>query len=404
MSNRDATDTITGYFYQFDYTISNLLELKSDDDFITIEGIEDIDTSSLSEETAIQCKYYAKTEYNHSVIAHPIRLMLNHFKEVKDGSKPHVQYYLYGHYKKGQEKLTVPIGLEFLKKNFLTYTKEKVKHCHHNDLELTDDDLLEFITKLTININAVDYKTQLKNILSTLEKAFNCSPFEAEHFYYNNALKVIKELSIQNDVANRKISKKEFLVRINNKQMLFDEWFLLFKGKEQLLRNLRKEYFTNLNTSPFNRFFLIEIDNNEYSRANLKELLFLISKKWSNLSRRNPTPFCPYVYLHNISDSELITIKQEPLADDFKIIDGYLFSGSPFSAKAISEGANFNNQIKLKIINTLTDLNLTINHIEKTREIYQFHKHHSSFFDIQNESIKHVKIPYEQLKDIKEII
>ncbi|MDZ4654055.1 hypothetical protein ORM67_26125 [Bacillus cereus] len=404
MSNRDATDTIKGYFYQFDYTISNLLELKNEDDFITIEGIEDIDINSISEDAAIQCKYYAKSDYNHSIIAKPIRLMLNHFKKVKSGTESFVQYYLYGHYKQGQEKLNLPITVDFLKQHFLTYTQKKIEYRYHDILELTDDDLLEFINKLTININALDYHTQLNNILNSLEKTFKCSTFEAEHFYYNNALKVIKELSTQNNVGDRKISKKEFLRRINNKQTLFNEWFLLFKGKKEFFRSLRNEYFSNLNTSPFERFFLIELDSTEYSRANLKELLFLISNKWSNLSRRSPTPFCPYVYLHNISDSELIEIKQELMADDFKIVDGHLFNGSPFSTKAISDSANFTNQIKLKIINTLNDLNLTINHIEKTREIYQFHKLSPSFFDIQNESIKHVKIPYEQLKDIKEII
>ncbi|XMA23742.1 hypothetical protein M9428_02890 (plasmid) [Bacillus bombysepticus] len=404
MSNRDATDTIIGYFYQFDYTISNLVELKDDDDFITIEGIEDIDINSLSEDAAIQCKYYAKTEYNHSIIAKPIRLMLNHFKEVTAGTKPSVQYYLYGHYKQGQEKLNLPITVDFLKKHFLTYKHKEIEYCHHNTLELTDNDLREFISKLTININALDYQTQLKNILTSLEKIFKCSKFEAEHFYYNNALKVIKELSTQNNVDNRRISKKEFLRRINNKQMLFNEWFLLFKGKEKFLRSLRNEYFTNLNTSPFERFFLIELDSTEYSRADLKELLFLISHKWSNVSKRNPTPFCPYIYLHNLPDSELIEIKKELWADDFKFIDGYSFSGSSFSTKAICEGANFTNQIKLKFINNLDHLNLTINYIEKTREIYQFHKQNPSFFDIQNDSIKYVKLPYEQLKDIKEII
>ncbi|CKG24372.1 DUF4297 family anti-phage-associated protein [Bacillus paranthracis] len=404
MATRDAVDTIIGYFYQFDYTISKLLEFKNTDDLITIEGIEDIDTTSVEEETAIQCKYYAKTEYNHSVIAKPIRLMLNHFKEIKDSKKSLIQYYLYGHYKQGQEKLALPITVEYLKQHFLTYTKDKVKQYHHDNLNLTDEDLQEFISKLSININAVNYDTQLESILVTLQKVFNCSLFEAEHFYYNNALKVIKNLSIQDNIENRKISKQEFLKQINHKQHLFNEWFVLFKNKNTLHKNLRKEYFTFFNVSPFERFFLIEIDNNEYSRSELKDVLLLISTKWSKLSPRTPTPFCPYVYVHNLPNTELIEIKNEFIENNYKFVDGYSFEGARFSVTTISESATVENQIKLKIINNLDDLDLTINHIRKIREIYQFYKNSNSFFDTQDANIKHVKIQYQELKDIKEII
>lgn len=404
MSKRDAIDTITGYFYQFDYTIFKILELTNPDNLITIEGIEDIDVNSINEETAIQCKYYSKTEYNHSIIAKPIRLMLNHFKEVKLGSKTPVKYYLYGHYKKGQEKLVNPITIDFLKESLLTYTKDKIIYYHYTDLHLTDKDLEDFLSNLTVDINAVDYVTQLDSIFNTLTDVFQCSKFEAEHYYYNNALKVIKELATQNDIANRKISKKEFLSRINNKQVLFNEWFVLIKGKQALLRSLRSEYFTNLNTSPFERFFLIELDNNEYSRGNLKELILLISDKWSNISKRNRTPYCPYIYLHNIQDSELIEIKNELYEEGYKFLDGYTYMGSPFNVKAICEVPSFSNKVTLKIINNLNDLDLTINQKGKTREIYQFYKSSPPFFDKQNDGIKHVKIQYEQFKDIKEVI
>jgi hypothetical protein len=244
MSNRSATDTITGYFYQFDYSISKLLELPNNNDTITIEGIEDIDIKTLNEETAIQCKYYAKSEYNHSVIAKPIRLMLNHYKEVKDGLKSSINYYLYGHYKSGHEKLTLPLSVNFLKTHFLTYKKDSVEYLHHEDLGLDDTDLNEFISRLSIDIMAKNYDIQFTDILENLRGIFNCSLFEAENYYYNNSLKVIKELAIQGNVGNRTISKVDFIRKIDNKQFLFNEWFSLYKGKKTLLRKLKQEYFT----------------------------------------------------------------------------------------------------------------------------------------------------------------
>jgi hypothetical protein len=84
MVTRSATATIAGYIYQFDYTIKCLLNLSSDNDSVDIENIEDIDIHSCTEDTAIQCKYYAGTEYNHSIIARPIRLMLSHYLNVKN--------------------------------------------------------------------------------------------------------------------------------------------------------------------------------------------------------------------------------------------------------------------------------------------------------------------------------
>lgn len=120
MSNREATDTITGYFYQFDKTILEILQQQDTDALVCVEGIEDIDVRSIDEIRAIQCKYYAKTEYNHSVIKKPVTLMLHHFAANRSSG---VKYYLYGHYESGQEKLTV-LSCETLKKNFLTYQKK----------------------------------------------------------------------------------------------------------------------------------------------------------------------------------------------------------------------------------------------------------------------------------------
>jgi hypothetical protein len=403
MSNRSATDTITGYFYQFDYSISKLLELPNSSDTITVEGIEDIDIKTLNEETAIQCKYYAKSVYNHSVIAKPIRLMLNHYKEVKDGLKPSINYYLYGHYKSGHEKLTLPLSVDFLKTHFLTYKKDDIEYLHYKDLGLNDTDLIEFISRLSIDIMAKNYEIQFSEILDKLRGIFNCSPFEAENYYYNNSLKVIKELSIQGDVENRTISKVDFITKIDNKELLFNEWLSFYKGKKTLLRKLKQEYFTFLNTSPFERFFLMEVCDIEYLRANLKEMIQIISAKWSKLSKRTPTPFCPYIYFHNIACDELIILKQELQQEGFNFIDGYSFMGSSFSPNLICQEANAQNNIQLKIVNSLDDLEETIKETRKTKEIYQFFKN-TTFYNTDIAGIKHVKIQYENFNDIREII
>jgi hypothetical protein len=78
MTDRSATATIKGYFYQFDQTIVRLLE-ASKQASVTVEGIEDIDLDGGDKSAFVQCKYYEGTEYNHSVIKDAVIHMLRHF-------------------------------------------------------------------------------------------------------------------------------------------------------------------------------------------------------------------------------------------------------------------------------------------------------------------------------------
>ncbi|MFT6443159.1 MAG: hypothetical protein ACJASM_002718 [Salibacteraceae bacterium] len=405
MTDRTATDTIKGYFYQFDLTILKLLKLKDDNDGITVEGIEDIDIKNATIETAIQCKYHSKTEYNHSVIAKPIRLMLNHYKEVLESKQRRIKYLYFGHFKSGHEKLSIPITLDFLKSNLLTYKKNKVEYEHHKDLKLSDTELLLFINVLEVDIYAQSYEEQLTEIFDSLmnQAEFKCDDFEAENFYYNNALKVISNLAKKEDLIDRKISKKTFIEEINFKQVLFNKWFIQFKSKKNLHSDLRSQYFTSYNISPFERFFLTEVTSSN-SRSEIKDVIHTISKKWSDIrSKINPSTYCPYVYIYGISDQELIELKTELVGENFKFSDGFDFNGATFSPKSITEKATFHNQIRIKIIDDLNSLKIVLNEISKTKEVYQFYSN-SPYFSISNESIKHIQIQVEDINDIKNII
>jgi len=403
MTNRSATDTIKGYFYQFDYSIKSILECRVGSDSISIEGIEDVDLKTATDETAVQCKYYAKTEYNHSVIAKPIRYMLSHFIREKSNKQKAIGYRLYGYYKSGQQKLSLPLSVTELKDNFLTYSEKKIKKYHHLELGITDLELSDFLSKLKVDINAEEYETQLDSILNLLKLEFKCNDFEAEHYYYNNALKVIKQLSVEEDISDRKISRNEFLKQINSKSILFNQWFIEFKGLKKHFRELRTEYFTNLNSSPFDRFFLIEIDNNNYVRAELKELIFLVSKKWSKISRRESSPFCPFVFVNGIKNDEWVNLKKEIASEGFGFIDGFPFQGSEFNAKSLMIKPNFNNKISIKFMNQIEHLNRIILESTNTKEIFQFYLN-TPFYSNDTENLKHIRIQINELKNIKEII
>ncbi|MBU0653902.1 MAG: hypothetical protein KJ914_02095 [Gammaproteobacteria bacterium] len=401
--DRSAVDTIKGYFYQFDLSILSLLKLSDDSDSIEIECIEDIDVKTAVESTAVQCKYYSKTEYNHSVIKESVMYMLSHFEKVKSENKNKIKYLIYGHYSSGQDKLCSNMDVGYLKEHFLTYSKNKIKHYHHIELSLNDDDLQEFLALLTINIQASRFEDQFKEIIDRLMMVFKCSRFSAENYYYNNALREIKNLSINSSDIDRVITKKLFLDRINKEKVLFNEWFLKLKGKHKHFSSIRKEYFTELNVSPFERFFLIEYNSNSCALSELRDVILLISKKWSKLSKFEPNSFCPYLFIHEIPEDDLVLVKQDLIDNRFCFTDGYPYFGSGFNVNAIKEKASHSNGIKLKILNSISDLKFTIESVDKVREIYQFYIE-NDFFDFDHPSVRHIKIQVGNISDIKKVI
>jgi hypothetical protein len=403
MRDRSAVDTIKGYFYQFDYAIHKLLKQTDENNLVTIEGIEDVDIETATETTAIQCKYYANQEYNHSLIGKPIRFMLSHFIDLKLAGKPTIKYLLFGHYKTGQNKLIVPFDIDFLKNHFLTYTEKKVSHVFHSENSINDSDLTEFLNLLTVDIHAKDYDIQFNEILTEIQNVLSCDKFEAEFYFYNTALNEIRILAKEPDISKRKISKKQFLQNINKREILFNKWFLALIGRKEYLKELKDKYFRSLNKSPFERFFLIDLQT-PYDKAELKEIILLISKKYSNLKKNEPKTFCAYILINNIAEIELINLKKDLQHEEFVFIDGFDFKGADFSSISITKTADYNNKIQIKFVNDCSNLDeIFVLNNRKTKEIYQFY-FNTVFYLTKLTSVKQVNIQITKLSEIKEII
>lgn len=389
--SRSATATIKGYYYQFDYFIHKLLNCGNDTDTVCVEGIEDIDINTALETTAIQCKYYAGTEYNHSIIAEPIKYMLDDFLNT---STPRIRYKLYGYYSSGQTKLTLPLTCDSFKSNFL---KLKV----FSGVELEDDIIHDFLSMLEIDINASDYDKQIADIINSLKSTFSCNEFDAEYYYYNNSLRLVKELSIDPDISKRTISKKVFLDQINKKEALFNEWFISLKGIDNYCSKIKREYFSQTNLSPHERFFLIECDS-LISDTEIKTLLISIGRKYSKISsRRDPSTFCPYIYIHNLNPDRLKNILKNLHDDEYIFIDGYDYKNSEFSVKSICRKATYHNQIKLKFIYSLDSLTDIFAYTRITKEIYQFYVDKAFY---ENDVHKHIKIPIDKMNNLIKIL
>lgn len=403
MADRSAVSTILGYFYQFDRSILTLLRLASDDDRVAIECIEDFDVYTATEVTAVQCKYYEKSEYNHSVIKPAIMFMLAHFKEGQDAGRSPINYHLAGHFESGLEKLALPIDIQFLKDNFLTVIGKKVTIKKHEELGVCDAQLAEFLALLTVDIRAERFDMQFSAIIAATTAHFQCSLFAAEFFYYNNALRVIKELAINPVGSQRVITKREFLHRIDTSSLLFDEWFVAKRGKAHHYAQLRRQYFGTINLSPADRLFIVHVDPATYDRGSMKALLRVITRKYAKLSKRDRMPFSPYVLVVELRDTELVSLKQELYNEGLSFADGHNFKGAVFDPDSISRPAISDSGPALRIFGSVEEARQTFASFKRVREIYEFYRD-APVTPFGDTAIGHVRIQVPDYPDIANII
>lgn len=409
MAERDAVSTILGYFYQFDRTIQSILGLAQDGESVAVECIEDIDIHTATEATAVQCKYYAKSEYNHSVIKPAIEFMLAHYKKGLADEKPLIKYQLCGHFSQGQDKLVLPIDIEFLKENFLTTSKKATSKKKaeiikkHEILGVTDAELNDFLLRLTIDLHAPEFEKQFQSVIDTLVKQFSCSKFVAE-FYYNNALRVIKDLSTSHDPKMRTVTKAEFIKQIDaSRNLLFDEWSVVRRGKKAYFADLRKRFFSaSVNLQPAHRLFVVHIAPGTYQRIDAKSLLQEISRKYAQISPRAKSKFSPYVLIQGIDPAELAGLKRELKDEQVSFIDGYDFKDAEFDSGSISRNATADGP-ELRIFGDAHQAQETFTSVRVRREIYEFYVS-EPLEHFGSAAIKHITLQIPDYQDISKII
>lgn len=395
--NRQATDTIKGYFYQLDKSIIEILSTSNNNTKILVEGIEDVDIEEAENTIVIQCKNHEKIEYNHSKIKEPISLMLEHYSNNKDNR---IRYHLYATFKKGQSKLPNVLGVEFFKKNFLTFKKDNIEIKKYEELNLSENDIINFINKLDININAPKYETQETKVKALLKSNINdCSDSNLELFF-SKSLEIIRQIAIKDNENDRKITKAEFIKKLKVVSEIFDTWYIAKIGLEKYYKLLKKKYFSKMNISSNERVFLLECEEN-IQLSLLSEIVNKLILNWTNIQKRKgKDSYCPYIFLYNLSSEKLIELKTQ-LEKSICFIDGYSFEGAKFNIDSIIEQATFNNNVKIKFINHISNIDLILNKSSRLKEIYQFYVKEPFY---HNEKHTHKIIMIKETKDILEII
>jgi hypothetical protein len=245
MATRSADATIKGYYYQFDTTIIRLIQLSADSDSVVVEGIEDIDIHTATESEAIQCKYLSKPTFTNSAVREPITLMLDHY--VGSSAAP-LKYTLYAHFEEEKQGSEPAIDLALLK-SILTYKENKVEKRHWEEKSISDTQLTEFLDHFTLKFG-IEFDQQQKTTIAALKKHFECSDYEADCYFYNNALRVVLDKARSREERARKITRAEFLSAIDGSADLFTEWYIKQKTKKQYLGQIKQVLQTSKALAP----------------------------------------------------------------------------------------------------------------------------------------------------------
>jgi hypothetical protein len=336
MTTRAADATIKGYYYQFDTSILKLLELRANTDSITIEGIEDIDINTATEATTIQCKYLSKPRFTNSAVREPITLMLDHF--VNPATPNNYNYVLYAHFENETPGSEPTIDLTKLK-DILTYTENKVEKKHHTDNGITDSKLNAFIRQFQL-VFGKEFNKQQQEVIQRLKTKFNCTDFEADTLYYNNALRIVIDRAIKRNAAQRVITKSEFITGIDCSKKLFNEWFIKLRSKKEYLKLAAQGLKSTRALDPIRTKVVVigkEIliaDNTEMPIESFIENL--VSKYYKlNSALRNAKPL---TIVLDCDSTTFIGIKRNLIGRELYFNDGYeeiSFSSQHFNKEPI---------------------------------------------------------------------
>ena len=333
MSLRAANATIKGYYYQFNLSILKILNLQNDEDFIIVEGIEDIDVNVASEKEAIQCKYLSAKKVTNSIIREPIILMIDHFLL----SSERINYTLYAYFEEENNDI-YSIDLKLLKE--ILVFKEYGKNIIYYELKsITDEMLSEFLSQFKF-ILGKEFNIQHNEIIKKLENKFQCTTFEADFHFYNNALRIILDKAISKPESDRKISKKDFFSKIDSRTILFNIWYQKLRTTKEYISQIRQQLASINALTPLKSKFII-LDENilSHKEASYTSLAFiedLINKYYKlgkALTDAKPLTLVLDCSLEKIKEIKILLIKNNiPFNDGYESIK---FSPAFFNNKPL---------------------------------------------------------------------
>lgn len=302
--SRSAHHTIAGYHYQFDKSLIEILKAGTSET-ITLEGIEDID---LSAET-IQCKYHASQKYVPSQVKAPLQAFLTHFS----ANRTSFTYTLYAHFNEGR-----------LPTSFTVDEAKAILGTALVPLGLTDAELASFLQTRLRCVPANDLDEQRREALAVICSALNCTPQEAEDYFYGNALHEIIRLSRQPTLPARQITRQQFVTTINRKRRLFSHWLVQLKGESDYHQFVRAALSNHqaLSTTKQKHFQIHAGLVLQSGVPGVVTLCRFLVERFFRVGHVLWDAVPPTVIL-DVEDDMLLKVKRELLAQQITVNDGF---------------------------------------------------------------------------------
>lgn len=376
---RDATATIQGYIFQFDATILTLCKLTGNVT-IDIEVIEDFDIATSAVTELFQCKYYEATRLTPATIRDGILPMLKGFLKLPPQDRPRRRFHLYGYFKDSTpgDQILDSDGVKAALTRREGITKGKTTHYVTHDIQeelgATDDEIQMFARQLTIHVTGKvdDHRRQT---IEALKQSCGVSAVEAELYVYPTARTIISTIACDADPTKRRLSRTEFITRISPNRALFNHWSLREHGEADYCSRIRREYFSQRNIDATHRVFIVDATLAS-SDAELLSLCHALRRKWSSHGmRRRPDDerYTPILYIRDLPQERLVTLKTSLHHDAARFVDGYPFLGSTFTTDHLLIPQTFANQLSLRLVNSREELSMALTSIRGERIAYDFY-------------------------------
>lgn len=249
-----------------------------------------------------------------------------------------------------------------------------------------------------------DFNSSFESVVNTIQSVFNCKNDE-EFFYHavilNHLLSKVVNNKPQN-IHNRQSSLSELRKIVNDsKNAIFFSAHRQIIGDDKYFSMIRKQYLSHRNITDWERFFIIEVKEDE-SIADLKECVLKIREKFYVKSSKTIKSGAPYIFFNEIKSKTLAKLKTELLSEKYVLKDGFDFQGAEFNKSTIQEESSLANKISIKFLNKEAYLSQIIpNEFGKTKEIYQFFTNKPLTIDLD---IKNCKIQVNSINDISTIL
>lgn len=364
MNNRSAGASIRGYDYQFLHTIIDILECDSDTYECTVEGIEDFDIEKDAEKDLIQYKYHEEQKFTNSKVAKPISLMFKHFLNNQNES---INYKLFIYLKDenlDEREVTVTSITDILKikesKKILFDTTTEINNEKIDDLyEMIEKFIQKFSWKSTKNYNDLQ-----NSIINSFETDFSLTMEESKIIYLANAMRIINYLAMQSEEVNRKITKRDFLSKLDSyKDNLYTSFLLRNKGFNELAKIIKKKKKI-LNIKKDTSNYVLQVNN--INRTSINDLIISIVNKFT--VKGNKSTYKPLTIIINCEFEQYKKFKKELYKYIFSLnqlliindgIEDYKFNADFFNSKLLmtknKAGNKFNRlNFNFRLIHQLT--------------------------------------------------